>query len=287
MPRETTSSPTSDCMSDIFMTSTLTPKCHLEIDENTEIVFSDSSPSSWTLSKGDTEENDQQTESTNEVVNAYLNPIQDTPDETSQQFTYDNIQQNWQDIYPSHFYQSYQNYETQQLLDRQLMPPPFPQLPERQKPQTPHEPSASATSELDTRTAAAILLRIKERIIHQQQLDATTLESLHISPLEQAAKVASQLNSATIPDKISVLFHQNNSTDVAEFDIPSPVAPELSVGQYENLIQSFSMLTDIMDYSSYEDRTRFTSFLRRSMIRQYERFITPIAEGKVRKSRKA
>ena len=112
------------------MTSTLTPKCHLEIDENTEIVFSDSSPSSWTLSKGDTEENDQQTESTNEVVNAYLNPIQDTPDETSQQITYDNIQQNWQDIYPSHFYQSYQNYETQQLLDRQLMPPPFPQLPE-------------------------------------------------------------------------------------------------------------------------------------------------------------
>ena len=279
MQRETTSSPTLDCMSDIFMTSTLTPKCHLEIDENTEIVFSESSPSSWPLSRGETEENDQQTESTNEVVNAYLNPIQDTPDEISQQFTYDNIQQNWQDIYPSHFYQSCQNYETQQLLDQQLMPPPFPQLPETQKPQTPHEPTASATSELDTRTAAAILLRIKERIIHQQQLDATALE--------QAAKVASQINSATIPDKISVLFHQNNSTDVAEFDIPSPVAPELSVGQYENLIQSFSMLTDIMDYSSYEDRTRFTSFLRRSMIRQYERFITPIVEGKVRKSRKA
>jgi hypothetical protein len=268
-------------MSDIFMTSTLTPKCHLEIDENTEIVFSDSSPSSWTLSKEDTEENDQQTESTNEVVLAYLNPIQDTPNETSQQFTYNNIQQNWQDIYPSHFYQSYQNYET-----------PGPTINATTfstitRPQTPHEPPASATSELDTRTAAAILLRIKERIIHQQQLDATTLESLHISPLEQAAKVASQLNSATIPDKISVLFHQNNSTDVAEFDIPSPVAPELSVGQYENLIQSFSMLTDIMDYSSYEDRTRFTSFLRRSMIRQYERFITPITEGKVRKSRKA
>jgi len=159
------------------------------------------------------------------------------------------------------------------------MPPPFPQLPETQKSQTSHEQSASATSELDTRTAAAILLRIKERIIHQQQLDAKALE--------EATIVASQLNSATIPDKISVLFHQNNSTDVSEFDIPSPVAPELSVGQYENLIQSFSMLTDIMDYSSYEDRTRFTSFLRRSMIRQYERFITPIVEGKVRKSRKA
>ena len=279
MPRETTSSPTSDCMSDIFMTSTLTPKCHLEIDENTEIVFSESSPSSWPLSKEDTEGNNQQTESTNAVVNAYLNPIQDTPDEISQQFTFDNIQQNWQDIYPSHFYQSCQNYETQQLLDQQLMPPPFPQLPETQKSQTSHEQSASATSELDTRTAAAILLRIKERIIHQQQLDAKALE--------EATIVASQLNSATIPDKISVLFHQNNSTDVSEFDIPSPVAPELSVGQYENLIQSFSMLTDIMDYSSYEDRTRFTSFLRRSMIRQYERFITPIVEGKVRKSRKA
>lgn len=261
------------------MTSTLTPKCHLEIDENTEIVFSESSPSSWPLSKEDTEGNNQQTESTNAVVNAYLNPIQDTPDEISQQFTFDNIQQNWQDIYPSHFYQSCQNYETQQLLDQQLMPPPFPQLPETQKSQTSHEQSASATSELDTRTAAAILLRIKERIIHQQQLDAKALE--------EATIVASQLNSATIPDKISVLFHQNNSTDVSEFDIPSPVAPELSVGQYENLIQSFSMLTDIMDYSSYEDRTRFTSFLRRSMIRQYERFITPIVEGKVRKSRKA
>lgn len=80
------------------------------------------------------------------------------------------------------------------------------------------------------------------------------------------------------PPTVSITVAKEDHKEITEFDIPSPVAPDLTIRQYENLVQAISILSDIIDYGSNDDRTRFTDFLKRSMYRQYEKIVAPLQD---------
>lgn len=104
-----------------------------------------------------------------------------------------------------------------------------------------------------------------------------------LSPSAQAARFLASLQKPRPtrfkpPPTVSVTLSKEDQQEFTEFDIPSPVAPDLTDRQYENLVQALSILSDIIDYGSNQDRTRFTEFLKRSMYRQYERVVAPLQE---------
>lgn len=267
------------------MTSTLTPKCHLEVEEDAEPLYSEPSSSSWTYSNEEqTQQHNQLETQASELLRNYLNSTLEgnTVADHFLQATSSDFEQNWQEIQANYFGTN----SVQQTIDQQLMPPPlYPVTASASK-----RPANEPPEPLDQRTAAAILLRIRERVARQQPVAKVNPAAISVALLEQKVLSEQKIRASKIPEKISVVLHTQDTTDTAEYDIPSPFSPELTVGQYENLIQSFSMLSDIIDYISQEDRTKFTNSLKRSMVRQYERFMTPLTEGnkakKVRKTEK-
>lgn len=84
--------------------------------------------------------------------------------------------------------------------------------------------------------------------------------------------------------RLSVALQRGCSN--AAFDFPSPVAPDLTHYQYENILEGLSLMSDVIDYGSNKTRSRFAKFFRRSMVRQFDRVMEEVNNevGKVRKS---
>jgi hypothetical protein len=251
-------------MSDTYMTSTSTPKCHLTLDEHAEVEYSAYLPGYWTL-PNDSKPQENLQETTNALIREYNEVTQETlTSDHFQEFLFNNIASSWQDIDPAFIFTP----QTTQSQDPPTNPP--------EPPPTAEDNSVSP----ETATAAAILVNIHENRQSKIEQPTTLSNEFPQNPIPTSDLAKNRNLGQPTFDKLSVLLHTNDSLEFSEFDIPSPVAPDLTVGQYENLISAFSMISDIIDFCSTEDRTKFAYFLKKSMHRQYERIVTPIQAGK-------
>jgi hypothetical protein len=251
-------------MSDTYMTSTSTHKCHLTLDEYAEAEYSAYYPGYWTL-PNDSKPQDNLQERTNALIQEYNTVAQEIlTDDHFQGYSYNNTAIDWQDIEPTFTF--------------------TPQMNQSYNPQTytqePTPPGEDDSLSSETAIAAAILVNIHENRTPKQKQQISSSTQLTQNPKPSRSILIDKDHHKSTTEKLSVMLHTNDSLEYSEFDIPSPVAPDLTVGQYENLISAFSMISDIIDYSSTDDRTKFAYFLKKSMNRQYERFVTPIQAGK-------
>jgi hypothetical protein len=294
-------------MSDTSTTSTSQPKCLSNLPQNTELEFFEFLPSSSSsLTNFNPQEALKIEAPETETDKRSQDDIVMNPEETFPEFTFEGNHQHWQTIQPSNFYsptsqqhpiQSHWQRHPEQFpklpplnfvlpqypVDKQTIakqqtlllqeckqdqptpstskPPPLTKSTSLARPpvSTRHPPIAQKQPRFQLIPSAFQRYRKPEKLLHQRKFLKTTKDD-------------------EVDEKISLTITRTDR-DVADFDIPSPFAPNLGFGQYDSLVHSISMLCDIIDYANASDRDRFCNFFRRSMVRQYERIVEPLSNN--------
>ena len=160
------------------------------------------------------------------------------------------------------------------------VPPQVKLEPHQRTPTLSNIPATQTNPQNEVEEATYNLQNILDGALYKPSSSKPSVNKTGPKPKTQRqSATTSQRNDSfqqNLQKRFSVTVAKDDARDIVEYDFPSPVAPDLTSNQFENLTQAFSMISDIIDYGSTEDRSKFTYFLKRSMIRQYERVMDPI-----------
>jgi len=196
-------------------------------------------------------------------------------------------------------YPSYQSYQQLTPYQRFNPPPPYPGYSPSPKPScsavraefTPTPPDTSTTEftlhvleplEIPKESPKPAETPVVYSFDNSKQLNAqlaerTKLQEAKNQYLQQQEKEKGLASKAALVPKrtINVLKAKSGQETI---DIPSPFAKPLSEGQDKTLVAIISMISDIIDYATYSQRSLYLEQLRRQTIRQYGKIVVPIIQ---------